>query len=35
MLFLRGDGVNALQEAVGILLNLMLAVGGVEYGAEG
>ena len=35
VLFLRGNGVDMFQEAVGILLNLMLAVGGVEHGAEG
>ena len=34
MLLLRGDGVDALQKAVGILHNLVLAVGGMEHGAE-
>ena len=35
MLLFRGDGVDALQEAIGILDNLVLAVGRVEHGAEG
>ena len=34
-LFFRGDGVDALQEAVGILHDLVLTIGGVEDGAEG
>ena len=35
MLLLRGDSVDTLQESVGILHNLVLSVGGMEYGAEG
>ena len=35
MLLLRGDGVDTLQEAVGILQDLALSVGSVEDGAEG
>ena len=31
VLFLRGDGVDALQEAIGILHNLVLAVGSMEH----
>ena len=35
VLLFRGDGVDAFQESVGILDNLVLAVGRVEHGAEG
>ena len=34
MLLLRGDGVDALQEAIGILQNLVFAVGGMEHGTK-
>ena len=35
VLLFRGNGVDALQKAVGILHNLVLAVGGMEHGTEG
>ena len=35
MLFLCGDGIDALQEAVGILHNLVFSVGSMEDGTEG
>ena len=35
VLFLCGDGVYALQEAVGVLHNLVFPVGSMKYGTEG
>ena len=35
MFLLRRDGVYPVKETIGVLLDLVVAVGGVEHGTEG